>query len=309
MADDWLPSLNALRAFEAVSRHLSYRKAAEELHVTPAAVKQLVQKLEDTLGAPLIRRHGRRLRLTSMGEVGLSDLRGAFVQLSAAVQKMRLAVRRKTLTITVEPSIATAWLVQRLNGFKGKNPEVDVLIDSSMRVVDLRREAVDIAIRYGVQPDPDFVCHRLFEDEVLAVCSPALAAGPSPIRELQDLEKTTLLHIDLGDGPAQSPVTSYWFDWRTWLTAVGAPGVAVGQGLRFNDYNLAIQAAIAGQGVVLGSAPIVKAPMEAGLLVSPFAEKAKTGTGYDLVVGRERLERPEVASFIAWILDEVRPCR
>jgi LysR family glycine cleavage system transcriptional activator len=149
--DNWLPSLNALRAFEAVSRHLSYRDAAQELHVTSAAVtsaavKQLVRKLEESLGTPLVRRRGRGLILTSAGVVGLSDLNSAFKQIATAVEKIRLMEQRRSLTITVEPFFATAWLVQRLGAFKSRNPEVDVLIDSSMRIVDLEREAADIGI-------------------------------------------------------------------------------------------------------------------------------------------------------------------
>lgn len=303
----WLPSLNALRAFEAVSRHLSYREAAEELHVTPAAVKQLVQKLEETLGTPLVQREGRGIKLTRAGTVGVSDLHNAFKQLAASVQKMRLTVRRRALTITVEPSFATAWLVQRLNAFKIRNPDVDVLIDSSMRVVDLEREAVDIGIRYAVEPSKDHVVHRLFDDEILAVCSPSLAQGPPALEQLRDLEKTTLLHIDLTDMAWLSPSTKHWFDWHSWLEAVGAHEIQLGQGLRFNDYNLAIQAAIAGQGVVLGSWPIVKNAIDTNLLVSPFSERAKTDIGYDLVTTKEAISTPEVAAFVEWILEEIRP--
>jgi LysR family glycine cleavage system transcriptional activator len=302
---EWLPSLNALRAFEAVSRHLSYRNAAEELHVTPAAVKQLVQKLEQTLGTPLVQRRGRGIALTPAGLAGLSDLHDAFKQITNAVEKMRLMEQRKSLTITVEPSFATAWLVQRLGGFKSGNPDVDVLIDSSMRIVDLEREAADIGIRYGVKQSEDLVVHRLFDDETLAVCSPALAEGPPVLERLSDLEKVTLLHLDLSDMEWISFSSSHWFDWQTWLAMVGAGEIKPGQGLRFNDYNLAIQAAIAGQGVVLGSWPMVRNAIEANLLVSPFIERARTDIGYDLAVTREAMARPEVARFVEWILQEI----
>ena len=304
---DWLPSLNALRAFEAVSRHLSYRDAAEELHVTPAAVKQLVQKLEDTLGTPLVQRRGRGITLTRAGVVGLSDLHNAFKQITSAVEKMRLLKQRKSLTITVEPSFATAWLVRRLDAFKSKNPEVDVLIDSSMRIVDLEREAADIGIRYGVKPSKELIVHRLFDDETLAVCSPSLAKGPPALKQLSDLKNVTLLHMDLTDMEWMSFSTSHWYDWQTWLATVGAGEIKPGQGLRFNDYNLAVQAAIAGQGVVLGSWPMVRNAIEANLLVSPFIERARTNIGYDLVVTKEAMARPEVAGFVEWILEEIGP--
>lgn len=302
---DWLPSLNGLRAFEALSRHLSYREAADELHVTPAAVKQLVSKLEESLETRLVQRQGRGLRLTRAGIAGRSNLQGAFKQLTAAVQKMRTTVRRQTMTISVEPSFATSWLVPRLNAFKVTNPDIDVLIDSSLRVVDLDREAADIGIRYGVKPGRDHLAYRLFDDEIMAVCSPSLAEGPPALERLEDLAKVPLLHIDMSELDWMSPSTEYWFDWDHWLVAVGAGGVRPGEGLRFNDYNLAVQAAIAGQGVVLGSLPIVMGALDAGLLLSPFSVRAKTDTGYDLVTTKQAMARPEVAKFVEWILEEL----
>ena len=264
---DWLPSLNALRAFEAVARHLSYRDAAAELHVTPAAVKQLVQKLEAALGQPLVRRQGRGLALTEAGVAGRPDLAEGFRALGQSVERMRRAEARPSLTLSVEPTFATAWLIPRLEGFKARHPDIDALIDSSLRIVDLARERVDAAIRYGVAPAPGLVAHRLFDDETLAVCSPALAKGPPEIRRPHDLARATLLHMDVSHMPWIT-VSHHWFDWATWLAEVGAGEVAPGRGLRFNDYNLAIQAAIAGQGVALGSWPMVKDAIAQGHLVA-----------------------------------------
>ena len=301
---DWLPSLNALRAFEAVARHLSYRDAAAELHVTPAAVKQLVGKLEAALGAALVERRGRGIALTRAGAEGAPGLRAAFKQMTDAVERMRAGGRRHPLTITVEPSFAAAWLVPRLDGFKAANPEIDVLIDSAMRIVDLEREAVDIGIRYAMGPGGALIRHRLFDDETLAVCSPRLAAGPPALTTLGDLERVTLIHMEFGH-MAWVKVASHWFDWENWLAAVGAAGIASGHGIRFNDYNLAVQASIAGQGMVLGSLPMVRDALAAGLLVAPFAERARTGAGYDLVTTKEAMARPEVDRFVAWILAAV----
>lgn len=303
---DWLPSLNALRAFETVSRHLSYRLAAQELHVTPAAVKQLVGKLEDALGKPLLRRRGRGIGLTEVGEVGVGDLQAAFDRIGRAMTRMREADQRQQLKITVEPSFAAAWLVPRLDDFKGRNPEVDVLIDSSMRIVDLERQEADIGIRYAVEPGKEFLVHRLFDDETLAVCSPALAEGPPALGKLEDLEEVTLIHMELSD-MAWISSASHWFNWRTWLEAAGAGGIKPRRSLRFNDYNLAIQAAVAGHGVVLGSLPIVRDAIEANLLVSPFVERGRTDVGYDLMATREAMAKPEVASFVEWILERIEP--
>ena len=301
---DWLPSLNALRAFEAVSRHLSYRDAAEELSVTPAAVKQLVRKLEEALGAPLVRRRGRGIALTGAGVAGLADLHDGFGRIAGAVEKMRRVERRGSLTVSVEPSFAAAWLVPRLDAFKRRHPDIDVLIDASVRIVDLERGAADLGIRYGVKPDRAQVVHRLFDDETLAVCSPALAEGPPPLRNLSDLAHVTLIHMTFTDMTSM-PVSMHWFDWRTWFAEVGAGEIEPGRTLRFNDYNLAVQAAIAGQGVVLGSWPILRDAIEANLLVSPFGARARTDVGYDLVMTGDAMARPEVAAFVEWILGEI----
>ncbi len=295
----WLPSLNALRAFEAVSRHLSYRDAAAELGVTPAAVKQQVRGLEETVGAPLMRREGRGIALTAAGTSAAGDLREAFRGVRRAVAKLRRLDQRQRLTLTVEPSFAAAWLVRRLDAFKRRHPEIDVLIDSSMRVVDLEREEADVAIRYAVAPGEAQLVHRLFDDETLAVCSPALAEGPPPLRSLADLEAVTLIHLEW-----MSP-SFHWFDWQVWLASAGAAAVQPRRELRFNDYPLAIQAAIAGQGVVLGSWPIVRDAVESGLLVSPFRERVRLEVGYDLVATKTAMARPEVAAFVDWMLEEV----
>jgi LysR family glycine cleavage system transcriptional activator len=302
---DWLPSLNALRAFEAVSRHLNYRLAAEELCVSPAAVKQLVGKLEDALGSRLLERNGRGLALTAQGIAGRDGLALGFRQIVASVEKMRTLNRRQRLIVSVEPSFATAWLVPRLDLFRARNPDVDVLIDSSLQLVDLQQGAADIAIRFGGKPADGLVTERLFDEELCAFCSPALTTGRSAIRRLEHLERATLLHWDLSHLQWASS-TKKWMGWRPWLKHLGASHIIPGPGIRFSDYNLAMQAAIAGQGVILGSMPILRSLVEARLLVNPFPDKVTTDIGYDLVTTERAKSRPEVISFIDWILREAQ---
>ena len=301
----WLPSLNALRAFETVSRHLNYRRAADELHVSPAAVKQLVRKLEDALGKSLLEKRGRGLVLTAAGEAAGRELSEAFGKITATVERIRMADRGARLIISVDPSFAAAWLVPRLQDFRVRNPAIDVLIDSSMQIVDLQRGAADIGIRFGVPPDEDVVAHRLFDEELCAFCSPSLANGSPGIRELEDLARVTLLRWDLTLFEWAS-TTRKWNDWRNWLAHVGAGHIDPGDGLQFNDYNLMVQAAIAGQGVLLGSRPVLGSLVEAGLLVDPISESAVTDIGYDLVTTDKALARAEVASFLDWIVEKAR---
>ena len=300
---EWLPSLNALKAFEAVSRHLNYARAAEELRVTPAAVKQLVGKLEDALGTQLVRRSGRGLELTSAGASGCKLLASGFAQVRHAVDVMRSPDTRKRLIISVEPSFATAWLVPRLESFRETNGEIDVLIDSSLKIVDLENNAADIAVRFARTPQGRLVAHRLFDEQLCAFCSPSLASGPQDLNAIDDLQNATLLHWDLSEF-SWAQTTRRWMGWQPWLKEVGAEHISSETGVRFSDYNLAVQAAIAGQGVVLGSLPVLHDLVEAGLLVCPFPDRVVTDIGYDLVTTQQALQRPEVQAFRDWIVAE-----
>lgn len=300
---DWLPSLNALKAFEAVTRHLNYAHAAEELGVTPAAVKQLVGKLEEALGTTLVKRDGRGLALTSSGRSGSDTLTGGFAQIRDAVGKMRLQNTRKRLIVSVEPSFATAWLVPRLERFREINDGVDVLIDSSLKIVDLEHGAADLAVRFGLQPENTLVSHRLFDEQLCAFCSPSLTSGPQGLNTLEDLNRATLLHWDLSH-MNWAHATKRWMGWQPWLADVGAGHIISDRGIRFSDYNLAVQAAIAGQGVVLGSLPVLRELVAAELLVCPFPERVITDIGYDLVTTGRALQRTEVRVFWDWITAE-----
>ncbi|MEM8649098.1 MAG: LysR substrate-binding domain-containing protein [Pseudomonadota bacterium] len=302
---EWLPSLNALRAFEAVSRHLSYQLAAKELHVTPAAVMQLVQKLEASLDTQLVKRQGRGIALTDAGLEGANDLSLGFKRLHEGVSKIRKTQDRSSLTITAEPSFAITWLVKRIDAFKRIHSDIDVLVDSSSRIIDLHREPTDIAIRYAVKAHDDLISHRMFDDETLAVCSPSVAEGPPVLENLKQLENVPLIHMNMSGPEWSSPAYRNLFDWQSWFENVGAADIKPGRGIRFNEYSLAIQAAIAGHGVVLGSLPLVVDAIEAGLLVSPFEERAKANIGYDIVTTRQALKNPNVEAFLEWILAEI----
>lgn len=302
MNKNWLPSMHALRAFECVSRHLSYQLAAAELHVTPAAVKQLVSKLEAALGTSLLRRRGRGLELTREGKAGQEDLGVAMRYIASSVAKMRRHEAVNKLIVSVESSFATAWLVPRLEEFRARHPHINVLIDSSQRIVDLQHSEVDVAIRYGVARDAGLIVHRLFDDQIFPACSPALANGPPKLRNLEDLADVPLIHWDISD-LAWARETTRWFTWESWFAHAGTSHLATDRGLHFNDYGLAVQAAVAGQGVVLASWPILSDPIRAGLLTCPFRETVTTDIGYDLVTTPHARLRPEVDAFIAWLVE------
>ena len=301
--DNWLPSLNALRAFEAVSRHLNYRKAAEELNVSPGAANQLVSKLEDAVGGPLLEKRGRGLVLTPIGAVGREGLTLPFRQIADTVERMRMMTNSGRLIVSTTPSFAASWLVPRLEGFKNRHPGVEVLIDTTPQLVRISHGGADVAIRFGVKDHGDHVVHRLFDEELCAYCSPALAKGPPKISRLEDLEHVTLLRWDLSQFE-WAENTRKWNYWKHWLAQQGADHVKPGEGIRFSDYNMAVQAAIAGQGFIIGSTPILRDLVDAKLLVNPFPRGVATDIGYDLVTTETSASRADVSAFIDWILNE-----
>jgi LysR family glycine cleavage system transcriptional activator len=294
----WLPSLKALRALEAVARHMSFREAASELNVTPAAVQQLVRGLEASLDVPLVTRRGRTIGLTPAAASGVQDLHLALELFRDAVAKMRTFEPSQQLTVSVEPSFASTWLVGKLGRFQARYPNIEILIDASFRLSDLNRGQADIAIRYEAAAAGDLESRRLFEDETIAVCSPALVAGGATALTVQDLRHFTLIHFEWPHSPRLEP------DWAAWLSAVGAKEIQAAGNLRFTDYVLALQAAIAGQGIALVSRPLVQEALSAGLLVAPFKESVRNGCGYDVVTSTRFSRRSDVAAFIDWILAE-----
>lgn len=300
---DWMPSLNALRAFETVARHLSYSAAADELRVTPGAVKHLITKLEDTLGLKLVARRGHGLELTPIGETAKNDLSLGMQHLVRSVEKMRSFRAREALIVSVETSLATTWLAPRLNAFLTENPEIDVLIDSSQKVHDLERSNVDVAIRYGVNRQKTLITKRLFEDLIFPACSPSFAHGPPKLEKLKQLGNMPLIHWDTSH-MSWAHATRQLFSWDGWLRSVEIDNVDTSKGKRFSDYGLAVKAAVSGQGIILAGWPTLMDTIQAGLLVCPIEHSiAETDLGFDLVTTVEAMRRPEVSAFCNWLLD------
>jgi LysR family glycine cleavage system transcriptional activator len=293
-----LPSLNALRAFEAAGRHLSFTRAARELHVTPAAISHQVKALEAHLGVPLFRRLNRALLLTDAGQLCLPGIGEGFDRLAAALARLETREGRGALTVSVSPSFASKWLVPRLEHFTAAHPETDVRISATMDLVDFGRENVDLAIRYGHGVYPGLRVEKLLDDTMAPVCSPRLRDGPSPIRGPGDLRHHTLLHDDSLDFDAAAP------DWRMWLKAAGVEGVDPERGPRFSQADLSLQAAIDGVGVALGFRSLVANDLAAGRLVMPFDLSLPLSFAYYVVAPESAAERPKVADFRDWLLAE-----
>ena len=293
-----LPPLNALRAFEAAARHLSFARAAEELNVTPAAVSHQIKGLEEQLGVKLFRRANRTIWLTEAAQSCLPDLREGFDRLASGIERLRGQQARGVLTVSAPPGFAAKWLVSRLDRFRSANPEIDVRLDANTRLSDFDRDGVDIAVRYGLGHYEGVDWHLLLCEEVSPVCSPALVAGEPPLRVPSDLRHHTLLHEDMyfEDGP--------YPDWRMWLHAAGVRDLDSDRGPRFSSSELALQAAIDGHGVALGRSVMAETDLAAGRLVRPFALGYPVAFAYYLVAPRGWLERPKVAAFGRWLMAE-----
>jgi LysR family glycine cleavage system transcriptional activator len=294
-----LPPLNSLRAFEVVSRHESFRAAAEELHVTAAAVSQQVKALENHLGRKLLRRSSGGYSLTPDALAGLPQLRDAFDQLSSAVATMTSGGQR-LLTVSAVPSLAAEWLVPRLHRFREQYPALDVLLHASEELVDFEHSRVDLGIRYGTGSYPGLASERLFVDEIFPVYSPRMLDGRAPLKKPSDLRGQPLIHTDW------TPDRGHWPGWTDWLRAAGVTGIDVTKGLRSSDGALVIQAAIGGQGVALGSKALVLEHLAAGRLIRPFKLSLVTDFAYYVVCAKARADEPDLRAIRTWLMAEAR---
>ena len=295
-----LPSLNALRAFEAAARLLSFKRAAEELHVTPAAISHQIKALEEELGQALFRRLNRMLLLTDAGQLLLPGVGEGFDRLAEAVRRLEQTRSFGTLVVSVAPSFASKWLVPRLERFTAAHPDVDVQVSANMTPVDLHREPVDVAIRFGFGRYPGLTVVKLFDEAVAPLCAPHLLDGEPPLGRPEDLRHHTLLH----DDSARIDVTAP--DWRMWLRAAGVEGVDATRGPHFSFADHAMQAAIEGVGVVLGRVALAERDLAAGRLVMPFALSLPIDPAYYMLATESSLRSPIVAAFRDWVLAEAR---
>jgi LysR family transcriptional regulator, glycine cleavage system transcriptional activator len=294
-----LPPLNALRAFEAVARHLNITQAADELSVTPGAVSQQVQNLEDYLGVALFRRTTKGLSLTDAAQSAVPVLHEAFDRLAEAASILQPSKDPQHLTVSVAPSFAAKWLTPRLARFNEQHPDIDVWLSASMELVDFTKADVDLAIRYGRGAYAGLESRRLMSERVIPVISPALLATIQ-LTTPSDLADCVLLHDESPDADPSCPT------WPMWLAARGIRDVDGTRGPRFNQSSLIIEAAVAGRGVGLAKRTLAQEDIAAGRLVAPFEIETAVEFAYYLVYPRKSGWRPQVKSFITWLNAEAR---
>jgi LysR family transcriptional regulator, glycine cleavage system transcriptional activator len=286
-----LPSLNALKAFEAAARHESFTLAAEELFVTHAAISRHIRELEEALGTDLFIRTGRGVKLTESGSRFGSILTPLFDRMAQAVREAAAQGMVRTLQVSAEPAIASRWIVPRLGRFNELHPDIELAIDPTSRLVDFRAGEADLGIRYGLGRWDDVEIAKLSDCVSFPVCAPRLISERAQLKPA-DLRDFNLLHEQ----------RKQW--WADWLALAGVSDVEDWRGTVFQNH-LAIEAAEAGQGFALGDQILVTDAILEGRLARPFDLDMKDHGAYFIVRARGSKETAPARAFREWLLGEM----
>ena len=294
-------AVGPLRAFEAVARRLSFRAAADELHLTQPAISRQIRGLEDELGAVLFLRGTRHVELTSPGALLLRSVAPWLAQMDGTVRQIRSSQRRQPVAVTTFASFASLWLLPRLAAFQSTHPESDIRISASDALVDLDDPEIDLALRYCLSTQAPAGSTLLFGEVLTPVASPALLQR-LPLRNAADLAQHTLLEEDDPGKPS-----AVYLSWHHWLKLNAPAGLEPRGWVYLNFTYQQIQAAQAGQGLALARVPLVREALARGELVEPFgaAGRVTSPYAYWLVRWPARRERPALAAFEQWLLAEV----
>ena len=292
---DRLPPLTALRAFDAAARHMSFALAAAELHVTPAALSFQIKSLEEHLGAPMFRRLNRAVELTEAGRALAPAASDGFQALAAGWRAAQRLQDHQTLTVTAGPAFTAKWLAPRLFDFAQSHPDIELRFSASLRIMDFNRDSIDVAIRFGLGPDPGLYSLPLADEWVVPVMTPEMARKYPTPQSLADAVLIVDESIDFLDPP---------IDWPTWFRAMDID-VMPNTGPRFSQGDHAIDAALAGVGVALGRRALVIKDLTDGRLVAPFPKALPTGARFRFLCPEGTETRPQVQAFRTWILREI----
>lgn len=291
-----LPSLNAMRTFEAVARLNSFTLAATELNVTQSATSRMVRSLEEYLDVALFVRQSRRIELTDQGRFYNALIREALDRLEAGtIEMMSTRDGKGTLTIGMLPTFGTRWLVPRLAAFQEEYPDSALNIVSSDGDLDFTKERIDVAIRFGYGNWPDTIADPLMGEEVLVVCSPKLAQA-QPLNSFDDLKHHRLIQHSTRP-----------HSWEHWLVAVGATRDDLHWGLQFEHFFMIIEAALHGLGVALLPRFLIEDEIRDGSLVAPFPDRVAGPGAYYIVTTVAKSELPRVKLFRKWLLSQTDP--
>lgn len=293
---DRLPPLTALRAFECAARHMSFAKAAEELNVTPAALSFQIRSLEQHLGAPVFRRLNRAVELTEEGILLRPGVQEGFSALQSAWRGAQRRLNSSTLTVTAGPGFTAKWLAPRMFSFAQQNPDIELRFSASLQMMDFERDDIDVAVRFGQGDDKNLFSKHIIDDWAAPMVAPELA---EKIKNPEDIQKLTLLHDD--HMAFLTPQTN----WRSFFQANGLDEVE-DHGPHFSQSDHAVDAALAGGGVVLGRISMTDSHLADGRLVMPLNVAMPLLGSYRIVCPMGSETRTQVARFIAWVEAETR---
>jgi LysR family glycine cleavage system transcriptional activator len=292
------PSLEALRIFAVAARHLSFTDAANELCLTQSAVSHRIRGLEEELGFALFQRLTRRLELTPLGRALARKVDQAIGAIDRSIIELAEPDASGPLKVTMLPSVASHWLIPRLPRIRQGNPEIDVQVIADPRLLDLRADGIDLAIRFCRAPNPSYAATRLMGDRVVPVCAPALLERCGLINDVDALLRLPLLHDAATDGDGSDS------SWRSWLDHLGRRDLACHAGQYFSEAGMMIEAAALGLGVGLARASLVADRLASGALVCPLELAAPTAFAYYVLGLPEAAERPRIALFRSLLVAE-----
>ena len=293
-----LPPTNALVTFEAVARHLSFTHAARELGVSQAATSRQVRLLEDHLGVVLLDRARKRVRLTAAGQQLLEAVAMGLGHIASVADGLRQERRGRALTVATSLAFSAFWLMPRLPAFHAANPALELRLSTSDSEADWYADDVDVAVVFGPQTVSGWYRETLFGDQVIAVCRPDYFGARGLPPSVQALQEETLLQIE-------SPYVS-WFSWPDWFARNAAPLRRDPRGPRFNNYTIAIQAALDGQGLALGWRRLIAPLLRDGRLIQVTSASVTPDDAYVLLIPERAGEDRRVRAFRNWILREAR---
>lgn len=291
-----LPPLSALRGFEAAARLNSFSKASNELFMTQSAISHQVKLLEDYFGQPLFKRVNRTVEVTDAGIDFLKTTQVVLSQLQKGTIRLEFFNKPGLVVLTTSPSIASKWLMKRLPTFKQENPDIDAWIYTKYAQESLENAEVDLAIWQGTGDWPGVEVIKLFDDVVTPLYSPKLLSEGVKIEQPQDLANFPLIHVEQVERRE---------DWGAWFANEGVKELTTVAGYNFNDSSLALDCAVAGQGVVLGSVALAQDLIDSGILIRPFESQLDTEFSYYLVYKKEKIQHENIDRLRQWILSEV----
>ena len=285
-----LPPLDALRAFERAAHTLSFKRAAQELHVSPSALSRRIQGLEAHLGVALFKRLNPGLALTTEGARYLEGVHEALTALGQAHAAVAPVVWRP-LRVSATESFCANWLVPRLDDFEAAHPGIALELETTFRYADFERDEVDAAIRFGTGPWEGLHAEPIAEVRFFPVCAPALTNGSSPLSRPADLSEHVLIHV-----------TQIARAWSLWLAEAGLPDLEPRRHVTYDHVEIALRAAEAGQGVALGTRINCNSQLESRRLVQPFALEVRAPPTYHFQCRPEGLSDPRVTALRDWLV-------